>query len=326
MRKERKIINTNIRLNLCDEQDRQAWEYLQTMDREKYKSYTRAVVVALNDYFSREYRNEADPYLETREKEDAFQERVETAIRDGVKESVPMAMAKNLRNIHLGATIVGIYRQDVYEIPPDAIRELIINAMVHRSYLDHGTIQVAVYDNRLEITSPGKLPMGQTMERMKEGYSKIRNEALAHAFAYMNLIEHWGSGIPRIIDKVKAAGLRELEFIGGEVDLRINIYRDQVATNNAMINANGTKNGANGVKCGVDDGTNIAEVPLNKEQAQIEKLLQIIEKNPSATQAYYAEKMGISKRTISRMFASLQEKGRLVQGGTKRKANWKIIR
>lgn len=66
-----------------------------------------------------------------------------------------------------------------------------------------------MYDNRLEITSPGKLPMGQTIERMKEGYSKIRNEALAHAFAYMNLIEHWGSGIPRIIDKVKAAGLRE---------------------------------------------------------------------------------------------------------------------
>ena len=326
MRKERKIINTNIRLNLCDEQDRQAWEYLQTMDREKYKSYTRAVVVALNDYFSREYRNEADPYLETREKEDAFQERVETAIRDGVKESVPMAMAKNLRNIHLGATIVGIYRQDVYEIPPDAIRELIINAMVHRSYLDHGTIQVAVYDNRLEITSPGKLPMGQTMERMKEGYSKIRNEALAHAFAYMNLIEHWGSGIPRIIDKVKAAGLQEPEFIGGEVDLRINIYRGQVDTNNAIINANDTKNGANGVKCGADDGTNGAEVPLNKEQTQIEKLLQIIEKNPSATQAYYAEKMGISKRTVSRMFASLQEKGRLVQGGTKRKANWKIIR
>ena len=96
MRKERNIINTNIRLNLCDEQDRQAWEYLQTMDREKYKSYTRAVVVALNDYFSREYRNEADPYLETREKEDAFLERVETAIRDGVKESAPMAMAKNL--------------------------------------------------------------------------------------------------------------------------------------------------------------------------------------------------------------------------------------
>ena len=96
MRKERRIINTNIRLNLCDEQDRKAWEYLQTMDRQKYKSYTKAVVAALNDYFAREYRNKEDPYLESREKEDAFLERVETAIRDGVKESVPMAMAKNL--------------------------------------------------------------------------------------------------------------------------------------------------------------------------------------------------------------------------------------
>ena len=168
--------------------------------------------------------------------------------------------------------------------------------------------------------------MGQTMERMKEGYSKIRNEALAHAFAYMNLIEHWGSGIPRIIDKVKAAGLQEPEFIGGEVDLRINIYRGQVDTNNAIINANDTKNGANGVKCGADDGTNGAEVPLNKEQTQIEKLLQIIEKNPSATQAYYAEEIGVSKRTVSRMFVSLQEKGILVQSGTKRKANWTVIR
>ena len=141
-------------------------------------------------------------------------------------EQIEQAFQYVLRNIHLGANIVGIYRQDVYEIPPDAIRELIINAAVHRSYLDHGNIQVAIYDDRLEITSPGKLPMGQTLERMKEGYSQIRNEALASAFSYMNLIEHWGSGIPRIIGKVKAAGLREPVFIGGEVDLRINIYRN----------------------------------------------------------------------------------------------------
>lgn len=88
-------------------------------------------------------------------------------------EQIDEAFQFVLRNIHLGATIVGIYRQDIYEIPPEAIRELIINAAVHRSYLDHGNIQVAIYDNRLEITSPGKLPMGQTLERMKEGYSQI---------------------------------------------------------------------------------------------------------------------------------------------------------
>ena len=112
---------------------------------------------------------------------------------------------------------------------------------------------------------------------------------------------------------------RAFDLNGGEVDLCINIYRGQVDTNSAMINANGIKNGTNDVDCG-------AKVPLDKEQTQLEKLLQIIEKNPSATQAYYAEEMGISKRTVSRMFVSLQEKGRLVQNGTKRKSNWKIIR
>ena len=69
---------------------------------------------------------------------------------------------------------------------------------------------------------------------------KLRNEALAHAFAYMNMIEHWGSGIPRIIDKVKAAGLQEPEFIGGEVDLRINIYRGQVDSTVDLNDVNNT--------------------------------------------------------------------------------------
>ena len=66
MKKERKIINTNIRLNLMNEQGRQAWNYLRGRDRKKYKSYTKAVVLALNDYFSRQEQIEADPYLETR--------------------------------------------------------------------------------------------------------------------------------------------------------------------------------------------------------------------------------------------------------------------
>ena len=99
LRKERKIINTNIRLNLLDEADRQAWEYLQTMNRKKYKSYTRAVVAAVNDYFGREYEKEEYPYLETREKEDAFLRQVQNAIKEGVKESVPMLLAKNLMEL-----------------------------------------------------------------------------------------------------------------------------------------------------------------------------------------------------------------------------------
>ena len=95
-----------------------------------------------------------------------------------------------LRNIHLGAKLEGIYRKDIYELPPDSIRELIINAVMNCSFLQSSRIQVAIYDDRLEITSPGGLMPGVTIDKMKEGYSKIRNRALAHAFSYMNLFSY----------------------------------------------------------------------------------------------------------------------------------------
>ena len=83
----RKIINTNIRFNLENESDRKAWERLRNMDRKKYKSYTKAVVAALNDYFDRQDRLAADAYLETREKEDAFLKRILDTIEQGLKVS-----------------------------------------------------------------------------------------------------------------------------------------------------------------------------------------------------------------------------------------------
>ena len=114
----------------------------------------------------------------------------------------------------------------------------------------------------------------------------------------------------------------EPEFIGGEVDLRINIYRGQNDTNNARINAKKTKNGVNDIKNGIDG----VKISRTKEQVQIEKLLQAIEKTPFATQACYAEQIGVSKRTVSRIFVSLQQNGVLVQNGTNRKSNWVIIK
>lgn len=95
MRKERKIINTKIRLNLLDEKDRQAWEYLQSMDRKKYKSYTKAVVTALNDHFSRQEKLLDDPFLESRQKEDEFLRRIEEAVERGAKQSMPLVLAES---------------------------------------------------------------------------------------------------------------------------------------------------------------------------------------------------------------------------------------
>ena len=239
-------------------------------------------------------------------------------------EQIEEAFQFVLRNIHLGATIVGIYRQDVYEIPPDAIRELIINAAVHRSYLDHGNIQVAVYDNRLEITSPGKLPMGQTLERMKEGYSQIRNEALAYAFSYMNLIEHWGSGIPRIIGKVKAAGLREPEFIGGEVDLRINIYRGQTDDASGDNNADKVPDSAGTVP----DSANMMPDNADKVPDTIErlpdneqerKIYQYVLENGFITTSMVAELLEVKQRRARAILQDMVEGNYLKKEGAARR-------
>ena len=220
-------------------------------------------------------------------------------------EQIEEAFQFVLRNIHLGATIVGIYRQDIYEIPPDAIRELIVNAMVHRSYLDHGMIQVAVYDNRLEITSPGKLPMGQTLDRMKEGYSKIRNEALAHAFSYMNLIEHWGSGIPRIIEKVKAAGLREPEFIDG-ID----------SVDKVPDTADEVPDSANKVPDTADEVPDTAnKVPDNEQEQQIYK--HVLEKG-FITTATVIELLEVKQRRARAILLNMVESGWLKKEGAAR--------
>lgn len=79
------IINTNIRFNLDNEDDRKAYEYLQGMDRKQYKSYTKAVVIALIEHFERQQRLEADSYLETREKEEIFLKKVLDTIEQGLK-------------------------------------------------------------------------------------------------------------------------------------------------------------------------------------------------------------------------------------------------
>lgn len=81
----KQIYTTTLRLNLADEDDRRAYEHLQRMDKKLYRSYSKTVVAAVNDYFERQERLTADPYLENREKEDAFLRRVTAIIEQSLR-------------------------------------------------------------------------------------------------------------------------------------------------------------------------------------------------------------------------------------------------
>lgn len=130
-----------------------------------------------------------------------------------------------LRHINLGAKIEGIVRKDYYELPVGAIREMIVNAVCHRNYMDSSCVQVAVYDDRVEVTSPAMLYGGLTLEEAMSGRSKIRNKAIAEIFSRMEIIEEWGTGIRRIMNRAKEYGLQEPEFLEIGDTFRVNLYR-----------------------------------------------------------------------------------------------------
>ena len=204
----------------------------------------------------------------------------------------------------MGARLEGIYRKDIYELPPDSIRELIINAVMNCSFLQNSHIQVAVYDDRLDITSPGGLMPGVTLDKMKEGYSKIRNRALAHAFSYMNLIEAWGSGIPKLMEAMQEYGLRDPEFCDLEIGFRINLYRKE-------------ENELKGSQKG-------AEKEL-KNRAQIKNgILQRMQENPAITQRKLMEEFELTRKQIQTIIKELQENGIVERQGPARSGKWVV--
>ena len=88
-----------LRFNLDKPLHREAWEQLQNMDKEKFKSYTNAVVIAITEYFQRYYKISDDPYFETREKEDEFVQRVVAQIGSAVEKAMPSFLAACLTGL-----------------------------------------------------------------------------------------------------------------------------------------------------------------------------------------------------------------------------------
>ena len=87
------IRSTNLRFNLEKDTQKRAWQYLQTMDKQQFKSYSNVIAVALVEYFDRYYRSQDDPYFETREREERFVEQIVTAVENAMNRTLPVYLA-----------------------------------------------------------------------------------------------------------------------------------------------------------------------------------------------------------------------------------------
>jgi ATP-dependent DNA helicase RecG len=111
------------------------------------------------------------------------------------------------------AVIGPVKRTDLWTFPVIAVREAIMNAIVHADYAQPGApIRVALFDDRLEVENPGLLPFGLTIEDIQKGISKLRNRVVGRVFQELGLIEHWGSGIQRMIAACRDRGLDAPRF------------------------------------------------------------------------------------------------------------------
>ena len=110
-----------------------------------------------------------------------------------------------LRHISQGTTdYTGVYRNDRWEYPVIAIREIIRNAVIHRDYsLTGKDIKIAIFDDKVEITSPGKLMPTVDFSDMESGQSDIRNKILAPVFKKLRIIEQWGNGLKLISEELQ---------------------------------------------------------------------------------------------------------------------------
>ena len=136
-------------------------------------------------------------------------------------------------------------------------------------------------------------------------------EVIAAAFSYMNIVEAWGSGIPKMFREAKEYGLREPELIDMGSDFRINLYRKDAATDQ------------NGVIDPKERDTNDTKVEPNDTNE--EAILRILRTDPKATQKDIGKMLGISLATVKRLMNTLQKDGRIQRKGSSRSGTWVIV-
>ncbi|MEN6370436.1 MAG: ATP-binding protein [Armatimonadota bacterium] len=207
------------------------------------------------------------------------------------------ALAFVERNTQRSIVITGKAAHDVVaEYPLEAVREALANAICHRDYAMPGTVQVRIYDDRLEVWNPGPLPPGILVDDLyREHPSCPRNRKLALAMHRARLIEQWGTGTLRIVAACKSAGLPVPEFVS-EMGTFIVRFKKVAAADNLPDNAG-----------------------LNSRQVELVAHIQI---NGSITAKEYQSIFQVSTRQAIRNLNNLIEIGVLVREGKARNTRY----
>lgn len=215
----------------------------------------------------------------------AFQDEVKGSLIEQAEKVIDLLLTKYLK---AQITYDGLQRKESFPVPPAALREAILNAIVHKDYASGIPIQISVYDNQLIIWNEGELPEDWTVAKLKIKHpSRPYNPDIANAFFRSGLIESWGRGTIKILNEAKAAKTPAPVF---KYD---------------------------------DSGFYVI---FNFEEISIEqKVLELIKKDSKITGTAIRKELKISDSTVKRILKSLQVDGIIQRSGNNRSGVWTVL-
>lgn len=192
-------------------------------------------------------------------------------------------------NNNLRATFDGLRRIDHADYPEEAMREALVNAVVHRDYDYSGSIIINIYDDRMEFISLGGLVKGLTLADIKGGVSQPRNAVIANVFYRLELIESYGTGIQKILESYAGCGI-EPKFAPAPASFVVTLPNRNTAETTAS-----------------DPG-------LSRE----ENILRLMAKQGAVTRKDVEQLLGCSSFPANKALAALVEQGKIVKTGAAR--------
>ena len=231
-----------------------------------------------------------------------YQDEIHGSILEQIDKAIELIYFKYMR---AKITYEGIYRRERYFVPEAALREALLNAICHKQYESRIPIQVSVYEDRLYVANVRRLPENWTLENLMGKHASLPyNPDIAHIFYLAGLIESWGRGIEKICDSLKADNLPMPEYTVHPGDI--------------MIKFSGPEDRIIRVTDRVTD--RVSEKVTDKEK----RVLELIIEDPGYTTTQIAEKMSVTRKTVSGYIRSLKEKGIIERIGSDRRGYWKI--
>ena len=210
---------------------------------------------------------------------------------------------------NLSASFSGLYRNDTRDYPESAIREALLNSFVHRDYSYSASILISIYEDRIEFVSIGGLIDGIGLDDVLAGLSICRNRQLADIFYRLDLIEAYGTGLPKIVNAYLGSSVQP-EFLTTQ-----NTFKTILPNRNKKKQADVLK-----------ERTFLDHIQTSRKQGSPEqRIADYLAEHGSIKRSEVEKLLGVSQATSGRLLKRMMEDGKLYRSGNGKMARYELM-